>query len=68
MPDRIDKVGATNSEKISRICQIRAPNGSMKYQPSTDAKNHAIGVSDRRRLSIIFQRPMAVTPRLASRM
>lgn len=62
MPLMSDSVGATKRQKISRICQISAPSGPMKYQPSTEAKNQAIGVSERRRLSNIFQRPSAVTP------
>ncbi|MNE14314.1 hypothetical protein D3C80_1071890 [compost metagenome] len=66
-PESSESVGATKSEKISRICQISAPSGSMKYQPRMEAKNQAIGVSERRRLSTIFQRPMAVTPRARSR-
>ena len=51
-----------NSARISSACHSAAWVNGSSYQPATDAMTQKIGVSERRRLSNIFQRTSAGTP------
>ena len=57
-------VGATNMERMRKPCQTAAGPIGSTLQPTTAAISHRIGLSERRRLSTIFQRVMWLTPRL----
>ena len=64
----MSKVGAMNSARISSACHCAACVNGSSVQPATAAMTQKIGVSERRRLSIIFQRDSAGTPDLGSKM
>ncbi|MND49564.1 hypothetical protein D3C80_405120 [compost metagenome] len=57
------KVGATNMLMIRKPCQTAAGPIGSTLQPIMAAISHRIGLSERRRLSTIFQRVIALTPR-----
>ncbi len=62
-----DSVGEMVSVRISAICQRTAYIGVIRSQPQTAASVQAAGVSERRRLSSIFQRARPLTPERGSK-
>ena len=64
----MSKVGAMNKVRISSACHCAACVNGKSVQPAIAAITQKIGVSERRRLSIIFQRDNAGTPERGSKM
>ena len=58
----MSKVGAMNRARISSACHCAACVNGSSVQPAIAAITQKIGVSERRRLSTIFQRDSAGTP------
>ena len=64
----MSKVGAMNRLRISSACHCAACVNGSSVQPAIAAITQKIGVSERRRLSTIFQRDSAGTPERGSKM